>query len=358
MKDLSTRPQPTPAALGYRMPAEWHPHESTWLVWPKNPTTWVDRVPQIQETYLRMLALLTPNERVDLLVDDAQTENAVRRKLEGVNVAADQIEFHQIKTVDSWIRDYGPNFLLRQTEEEVELAYNHWTFNAWGNKYENLKADAAVLEKLGPILGVPRFVPGLVLEGGSIDVSGKGICLTTKQCLLNPNRNPSCSQSEIEQYLKDYLGVHQILWLEEGIAGDDTDGHVDDIARFVNPRTIVCALEEDSTDENYEPLGENYRRLQAARDLDGRPFEIIPLPMPGRVEIPDGRLPASYGNFYIANGVVLAPTFGHTNDSRAVGTLQNLFPHRKVIGMDCRPMLWGLGAFHCLTQQQPARISG
>lgn len=344
-----------PASLGYQMPPEWHPHQSTWLVWPKNPTTWRDQVAQIQETYLDLLALLTPNERVDLLVDDATTEKTVRDRL--THIDADRILFHRIKTADSWIRDYGPNFLLRATKDDKELAFNHWKFNAWGNRYEDLKDDAVIPERLEPILKVPRFAPELVLEGGSIDINDQGVCLTTEQCLLNPNRNPSKSKPEIEQYLKDYLGIRQILWLEKGIAGDDTDGHVDNVARFVNSRTIVCSLEEDPCEDNYAPLQENYHQLLEARDVSGRPFEIVPLPMPGPLHAPQGRLPASYANFYIANGVVLLPTFSHPCDNRALEILQKLFPDRRVMGLDSRTIVGGLGALHCLTQQQPALVS-
>ncbi|MDA2933838.1 agmatine deiminase family protein [Acidobacteria bacterium AH-259-D05] len=352
----SSSSQPLPASLGYQMPPEWHRHESTWLVWPKNRTTWPDQLPQIQETYLRLLALLTPNERVDLLVDNAETEKAIRQRLGLTDEVADRVLFHQIKTVDSWIRDYGPNFLLRETKETMKLAFNHWKFNAWGNRYKDLKKDAVIPERLEPILDVPRFTPELVLEGGSIDVNGQGMCLTTEQCLLDPNRNPSKSKSEIEQYLKDYLGILQILWLSNGIVGDDTDGHLDNVARFVNPRTIACSLEEDPSDENYQRLQENYRRLQEARDVNGCPFEIVPLPMPGPLNTQQERLPASYANFYIANGLVLLPAFSDLNDRRAAKILQKLFPDRKVIGVDSRTIVWGRGALHCLTLQQPASL--
>ena len=343
-----------PAALGYSMPAEWYPHESTWLVWPKNPLTWPDRVAEVRELYLQIITLLASQERVDLLVDDLDTADAVAGKLRERNAALEQIAFHPIKTADSWIRDYGPNFLLRRTQGKVELAFNHWRFNAWGNKYEDLKRDEVIPAQLEPLLKVPRFAPELVLEGGSIEVNGEGLCLTTEECLLSPNRNPGKSKSEIEQFLRDYLGVQQILWLRGGIAGDDTDGHVDNMARFVNPGTLVCALEKDPSEESYQPLQENYQRLQAARDGNGAPLEVIPLPMPGRLQTAQGRLPASYTNFYIANGMVLFPTFAHANDACAADILQKLFPTRKVIGMDCRSAVWGLGTLHCLTQQQPA----
>ena len=345
-----------PASLGYQMPPEWHPHESTWLVWPKNTTTWPDQVPQAQETYLHLLEILTPNERVDLLVDDAETEASIRERLGHTRVPAERVVFHHIKTTDSWIRDYGPNFIMRRTQRKIEPAFNHWKFNAWGNKYRELEADGDIPEQLEPILGMPRFKPALVLEGGSIDVNGEGMCLSTQRCLLNPNRNPSQSESEICQTLKDYLGIRQIVWLHQGIAGDDTDGHVDNLARFVNPRTIVCALEEDPADENYEALEDNYQRLRKARDAHEDPFQIIPLPMPFPIEGDQGRLPASYANFYIANERILLPTFGNPRDAQARDVLQRLFPDRQVVGVDSRALIWGRGALHCLTLQQPAAV--
>jgi len=346
---------PTPADLGFSMPAEWLRHDATWLAWPKDPVTWPDRVPLAQSIFLQMITLLSAQERVELLVDDAATEAVVLDRLKKMAVNRSNLRFHHIPTVDSWIRDYGPNFLLRDQGGSVELAFNHWIFNAWGGKYEELRKDTDVPSKIAPLLGVPHFTPGIVLEGGSIDVNGAGTCLTTEQCLLNPNRNPNLSKDQIEAYLKQYLGVRQVIWLGEGIAGDDTDGHVDDIARFVAPGTIVCGVEEDSADENYKLLQDAVQRLRRARDVNGQPFRIVQLPTPGRVEGLDARLPASYANFYIANGVVLAPVFGHRNDERAVEILQRLFPGRRVVGINCEPLVWGLGAIHCVTQQQPAR---
>ena len=351
-------PRPsTPASLGYKMPPEWHLHQSTWLVWPTNSTTWPDSVPQVQDTYLRLLDLLTPSERVDLLVDDAETERFIRERLGPASVPAERVVFHHIKTTDSWIRDYGPNFLLRTTQGKIEPAFNHWKFNAWGNKYEDLKEDADIPERLQTLLDMPCFHPALVLEGGSIEVNGAGVCLSTRQCLLNPNRNPSRSETEISQCLKDYLGIGHVVWISRGIAGDDTDGHVDNLARFVNRRTLVCALEEDPADENYEALQENYQRLQEARDEQGNPFEVIPLPMPLPVERDLGRLPASYANFYIANQRILLPNFGHRRDGQARDVLQRVFPNRQVVGVDSRALIWGRGALHCLTLQQPAALS-
>ena len=344
----------TPAALGFYMPAEWHPHAATWLSWPKDPETWPDRVTQVQEIYLQMIAALAPHETVNLLVDDVETETKVRGKC-GPAIAAN-IRFHQLQTVDAWIRDYGPNFLLGP---HGQLAFNDWIFNAWGNKYEELRKDDSIPERLEPILQLRRFSPGIVMEGGSIEVNGAGCVLTSEQCLLNPNRNPALSQTEIEQYLKDYLGVTKVLWLGEGIVGDDTDGHIDDIARFAAPNVIVCAVEEDPADANYEILQDNLARLRAMTDASGKPFEIVTLPMPGIVGGTSTaardleRLPASYANFYIANSVVLAPVFGHANDARAAETLQKLFPTRRVIPINCEPLVWGMGTLHCVTQQQP-----
>lgn len=368
----------TPAKLGYYMPAEWSRHAATWLSWPKDPETWPDRVPRVQEIFLEMMAALAPHEIVNLLVDDAETENTVRVRCEFDGV--ENIHFHQIPTVDSWIRDYGPNFLvsdklqfvaeadkkfgLGEEDDKLKfagqtLAYNDWTFNAWGNKYAELKKDDAVPALLESFLHVPRFTPGIVMEGGSIEVNGAGCVLTTEQCLLNKNRNPQLSRSEIEEYLGNYLGARKVLWLGEGIVGDDTDGHIDDIARFVAPNVIVCAVEDDPEDANYALLQDNLKRLQRLTDAHDRPFEIVTLPMPGVVGGTStdnrnfDRLPSSYANFYIANEVVLAPIFGHSNDSRALETLAKLFPTRRVVGINCEPLVWGMGTIHCVTQQQP-----
>jgi agmatine deiminase len=370
----------TPAELGYRMPAEWRRHTATWLSWPKDPETWPGRVPQVQETFLQMMAALVPHEVVNLLVDDEDTEEIVRAQcnFEG----AGHIRFHCLRTVDSWIRDYGPNFLVTEKSDKLQsiagsregssakdddklkfvghdLAYNDWIFNAWGNKYEELKRDDEIPRQLESILNVARFAPGIVMEGGSIEVNSAGVVLTTEQCLLNANRNPHLNRGEIEEYLKNYLGVRKVLWLGEGIVGDDTDGHIDDIARFVSPTKIVCAVEEDPADANYEILQDNLQRLRQMTDYNGDLFEIVTLPMPGVVGGTStdtrnlDRLPASYANFYIANSIVLAPIFGHANDQRALETLRELFPDRRVVGINCESLVWGMGTIHCVTQQQP-----
>ena len=346
---MSQKQQKTPAELGFRMPPEWHRHAATWLAWPKDPLTWPERVPQVEEAYLEIMAALAPHETVNLLVDDEATEEAVRARCNFE--ARENIRFHCIPTVDSWIRDYGPNFLVG---ERGELAYNDWVFNAWGDKYGELKQDDAIPRRLESVLGVPRFEPGIVLEGGSIEVNGAGVVMTTEQCLLNPNRNPHLDRAGVERYLRDYLGVEKVLWLGEGIVGDDTDGHIDDIARFVAPDIIVCALEDDHADSNHELLRDNYQRLLGERDARGKAYSVHPLPMPGTVGGREDRLPASYANFYIANNVVLLPVFGHANDSRAADILQRLMPERRVVPINAESLVWGMGTLHCLSQQQPA----
>lgn len=341
--------QVTPRSLGYRMPPEWAPHAATWLAWPHDPVTWPDRVPQVEEVYVQILAALTPHERVELLVKDASLEERVRRRLlqEGIT----NVRLHRISTADSWIRDYGPTFVK---DAAGGLAFVDWVFNAWGNKYETLLPDDSIPPKLEPILGLRRFEADVVMEGGSIEVNGAGSVLTTEQCLLHKNRNPDLDRGAVEGVLRDYLGVDQVLWLKQGIEGDDTDGHIDDIARFVDETTVVAAVEEDKTDPNHAILEENFRLLKSMKDAHGRPFKVVPLPMPGRVGDDEGRLPASYANFYIANSVVLLPTFGHKNDEKAQATLQGLFPGRKVVPIRCEDVVYGMGTLHCLSQQQPS----
>lgn len=343
----------TPSSLGYRMPAEWEPHEGTWLSWPKDPITWPEQLPQVEKIYAQMIEALSPHEKIFLLVNNEKTERAVREKLSSKKIFESNLKIHQIPTVDAWIRDYGPNFIVRQNGSRKELAFNHWIFNAWGNKYEELKKDTNVPKTIEPIVNVPVFRPGLVLEGGSIDVNGQGTCLTTEQCLLARTRNPHLTRQEIEQNLKDYLGVTNIIWLGEGIIGDDTDGHIDDIARFTHENTVVCAIEENSSDPNFKPLQDNLRRLERSKNEKGKKLNIVPLPMPGPVKYEGDRLPASYTNFLIANNVILVPIFNHKNDDKALGTLEKLFPKRKVIGIPCQDMVVGLGAIHCVSQQQP-----
>ena len=342
----------TPRGLGYRMPAEWEPHEAVWLAWPHDPVTFPDRVPVVEETYVRIIQALHGHEDVHLSVTDDRMKTRVAERLGKGNMDLRKIHFHIYDHVDVWFRDYGPIFVVKP--EGKRLAMVHWEFNAWGGKYEALIKDTRIPALIRQEMKIPCYAPGMVLEGGSIDVNGRGTLLTTEQCLLNPNRNPGLSREEIEERIMGYLGVRHIIWLKQGIAGDDTDGHIDDIARFVNPTTVVCAYEEDEGDKNFPILHENYERLLASRDQDGNKLAVVKLPMPGLVSGNEGRLPASYANFYIGNRTVLVPTFGHAKDARALEILQSLFHGREVVGIPCNDLGYGLGTLHCITQQQPA----
>jgi len=348
--------QATPRSLGYSMPAEWMPHRATWLVWPHNRETWPTQLETVREVWVRMMQALAEGEQVVLLVNDEQTREDVIARLKEVGGAMDNISILKMGTVDVWMRDYGPTFLTRGGSEN-RLAFNDWIFNGWGRKYRAYEDDDRVARDMATLLKVPVFNHSVVLEGGSIEVNGAGTCLTTEQCLLNRNRNPDMSRGEIEQFLKDALGVSHLIWLGEGIIGDDTDGHIDDIARFINPMTVVCVLETNSKDENYAPLRENYERLQGARDQNGHSLSVVTLPCPGPVDYEGLRLPASYANFYIANERVLVPVFDDPNDYKALGILQELFPERRVVGLPCKALVAGLGAIHCVTQQEPSILA-
>jgi agmatine deiminase len=335
----------TPRALGFRMPAEWEPHEATWIAWPHNRDDWPGRFAPIPWVYAEIVRKLARVERVRILIADRAAEQAARRVLgkTGANLAA--VEFFHAPTDRVWTRDYGP-LLVRNRAGEVALT--NWQFNGWA-KYEDWKNDAAIPGRIAAGLKLPAWEPGLVLEGGSIDVNGRGLLLTTEECLLSPvqARNPHLSRRDIERALGDYLGVRRVIWLRNGIAGDDTHGHVDDLARFVNADTVVIASEPDRSDPNYEPLRDN---LAILRKL---PLRVVKLPMPAPLIFDGPRLPASYANFYIANGLVLVPTFNDANDRVALNTLARAFPDREVVGIHAIELVWGLGALHCMTQQQP-----
>jgi agmatine deiminase len=342
--------QQTPRKLGYTMPAEWEAHECVWLSWPHNRGTF-PFLEEVETTFARMIAALYPNEKVQLLVRDAEMKSRVHQMLKDAGIPGEAMETSIAIYADVWFRDYGPTFVVNRRERKIAMVA--WKFNAWGEKYTDLMGDDAIPSFLNTVLSLPLFEPGVVLEGGSIEVNGEGIVMTTEQCLLHPNRNPTLSRKEIERYLQEYLGVKMVLWLCEGIAGDDTDGHIDDIARFSDSRTILCAVEEDENDENFQPLQENLRILRKARDSEGNPFHVVPVPLPGKREEQGMRLPASYLNFYIGNGVVIVPVFRHYNDERALEIIGKAFPGRTVVGIDCRSMVQGLGTLHCVTQQQP-----
>jgi agmatine deiminase len=340
-----------PCELGYRMPAEWEQHDAIWLAWPYDPTTFPDRVEKVEATYVKIIKEISESEQVNLFVkDDAMKQKATHLlKLGDINL--EKVSFFMFDYADVWFRDYGPIFLVNC---EAELAMVNWKFNTWGEKYSELLKDSQIPQVINDQMHLQCFKPGIVLEGGSIDVNGKGTLLTTEQCLLNKNRNPQLNKEAIEKYLKDHLCVNHIVWLKNGICGDDTDGHIDDLARFVSPNTIVCAFEENMNDENYAPLKENYDLLLGSVDQDGKKFDVVKLPMPGNIGAANQRLPASYTNFYIGNGKVLVPIFKQKNDKAALAILQKLFSDRKVVGIDCTDLVHGFGTIHCISQQQPS----
>ena len=328
------------------MPAEWEPHEATWIAWPHNRDDWPGRFAPIPWVYGEIVRKLSGVERVRILVSGPALEAQARRILRKIGANLEAVEFIQIKTNRVWTRDYGPIFLRGK---KGDLALTGWDFNAWA-KYPDWHEDAAVPAILAASLDLPLWKPGIVLEGGSIDVNGQGPLLTTEECLLSPvqARNPGLSRTAVEKKLRDYLGIDRVIWLRNGIAGDDTHGHVDDIARFVASETVVAASEKNREDANFEPLRENHILLREAG------LRVIPLPMPRPLHFAGQRLPASYANFYIANNLVLAPTFNDANDRVALATLARAFPGRDVVGINCTELIWGLGALHCMTQQQPA----
>jgi len=336
-----------PGNLGYRMPAEWEKHEATWLAWPKDPDTFPKGIIEpVEEAYIKIISALAKGEKVNLLVDGKETENKVLSMLSNKK----NIIFHRIKSADVWVRDYGPIFVKKNNE----IAATKWVFNSWGGKYKELLMDNETGMQIAKFTKKKIFEPGVVLESGSIETNGFGTCITTEQCLLNKNRNPKLSKEEIESYLKGYLGFENFIWLKGGIEGDDTDGHVDDIARFVNKDTVVCMAEENQDDENYKNLEENWVILKKANDQDGKKINAIPIQMPRKIEIPERRLAASYANFYIGNAVVLVPAFNDKNDEKAISIIGKFFPDREIIGIDCRDLVYGYGGIHCITQQQPS----
>jgi agmatine deiminase len=346
----------TPASLGYSFPPEWHRHKATWLSWPRpEGISFPDKYHTVPENLARIMAEIAPRERVEINVPNGNWERIVREQLKAHGCPTRNVFFHHIKTNESWCRDHGPAFVLKKGKSgKSTAAIVDWGFNAWGGKYPPYDDDDAVPTRIAEEMRLPVFYPKIVMEGGSVEFNGAGTVLTTTQCLLNKNRNPHLNKSEIEQYLKDFYGQKHVLWLGEGIVGDDTDGHIDDLARFINPTTIVTAVEDDPKDENYKILKDNRKRIEKLRDQDGEAFEILELPMPGTIEFDGQRLPATYVNFYFVNGALLVPTFGNKKrDKQAIEILQKHLPDRTVIGIDCQELIWGLGAIHCLTQQQP-----
>jgi len=336
-----------------RMPAEWVPHEATWISWPHNPDTWPGLLSAAEAAMAEVVAAIARSEHVHINVLDQTHRAHVSRQI-AANAPAEHLTFHEIASNDAWIRDYGPIFVLTQSGARTALDFE---FNAWGGKYPPWDLDQKAAAQIARALHTRCERPGMVLEGGSIDVNGAGCLLTTEQCLLNPNRNPTLTRREIEDQLQTWLGVDQIVWLGSGVAGDDTDGHVDDIARFVDEETIAAVVERNVDDPNFAPLDTNRRRLEALQ-LDGRAAaSVVELPMPAAIFAGAQRLPASYANFYIANEVVLVPVFDDAADDEALTLLGDCFPTRTVVPIASRALIQGLGGIHCLTQQVPAAVA-
>jgi agmatine deiminase len=361
----------TPAQLGYRMPGEWEPHEATWIAWPHNRDDWPGKFSPVPWVYTEIVRHLSRTELVNIIVTNVKMKRQTSDRLDRAGVDLKRVQFLRAKTDRVWVRDSGPTFIVRspslQGKEDDEPGPVHlvdWKFNAWA-KYPNHKSDnripLRIAAQLQFTLWSPRAEIGgklrrVVMEGGAIDVNGRGTLLTTEECLLSEVqcRNPGLDRAGVERVFADYLGVRHVIWLGQGITGDDTHGHVDDLARFVDPNTVVTVVESRRDDANYEPLQENLRRLEAARDQDGQPLRIVTLPMPAPVVFDGLRLPASYANFYLANGLVLVPTFNDPADRIALNTLAELFPDRQIVGIHCVDLVLGLGTLHCLSQQQPA----
>lgn len=349
----------TPREKGYRLPAEWEPHEATWIGWPHNRSDWPGKFAPIPWVYAEMVRKLTPGEIVCVIVESRAHELSARRALARAGCDESRVEFHRWPTDRGWTRDSGPTFLVNGARGAVAVV--RFAFNGWA-RYDDFRKDAKIADRIARALGLRVFRAArdgreVILEGGAIDVNGRGTLVTTEECLLDPKvqtRNPGMTRSDYEEVFRDCLDADRVLWLSRGIAGDDTHGHVDDICRFVNPHTVVLCREENASDENHRPLEENRERLEGMRLEDGSRIDIVFLPMPSPVAFDGHRLPASYANFYIGNSAVLVPTFNDSKDRVALGILAALFPGRSVIGIHALDLVWGLGTIHCLTRQQPA----
>jgi agmatine deiminase len=341
----------TPKDQGYFFPSEFAKHTATWLSWPHKEASWPGKIQTIYPIYSEFIKKVAEGEQVNInVVDGVMKEKAIAH-LQSVDADFRNINFFFHPTNDAWCRDHGPAFLVNPLEKKKMIV--DWGYNAWGGKYPPFDLDDNIPTLVANQYKLPVVYPGIVMEGGSVDFNGKGTLLTTTSCLLNANRNPHLDQIQIEEYLINYYGVSNILWLGDGIIGDDTDGHIDDITRFVNEDTVVTVVEENKKDENHEPLQENLKLLKKMRLESGKQINIVELPMPSPVVFEDMRLPASYANFYIANTYVVVPTYRDKNDDKALTILQTCFPDRKVIGLDSWDIIWGLGSFHCLSQQEP-----
>lgn len=343
----------SPREQGFTFPAEFALQRAMWLSWPHKEASWPGKIETIYKPYSQFIKLVAEDQEVCINVADENMKAFALRYIQEAGANMANVKFYLHPTNDAWCRDHGPAFLVNRAEKKKAIV--DWGYNAWGGKYPPYDLDDVIPTLIGEKLGLPVFHPGIVMEGGSVEFNGKGTLLTTTACLLNKNRNPHLSQKEIEKYLIEYYGVENILWLGDGIVGDDTDGHIDDLTRFVNEDTVVTVVEDDSNDENYALLKENLEMLHTMRLETGRQLNVIELPMPKAVIYEDQRLPASYANFYIANKYVVVPTYRDSvNDDKALDILQGCFKDRKVVGIDSTDIIWGLGTFHCLSQQEPA----
>lgn len=342
----------TPKELNYRFPAEWEKHRATWLSWPHKEESWPGKINSIYPVYAQFIKALTEGERVCINVNNEKMKTQAIQHLNKQNVDLSKVDLYIHPTNDAWCRDHGPSFLVNPNAKIKKIIID-WNYNAWGNKYPPYDLDDVIPTLIGKEFNIPVYNPGIVMEGGSVEFNGKGTLLTTTACLLNKNRNPHLDQTQIEKYLKDYYCVDHILWLNDGIVGDDTDGHIDDITRFVDHNTVITVIEHKKSDENYHLLKENVDLLDTMNVENGKKINIIEVPMPSPVVYDGQRLPASYANFYIGNAAVVVPTFRDKNDDKALDIIQNCFPDRKVIGLDSTDIIWGLGSFHCLSQQEP-----
>jgi agmatine deiminase len=342
----------TPKDLGYFFPAEFAPHEATWLSWPHKEESWPGKIHSVFPSYCAFIKCLSTSEKVCINVRDEAMKNFAEKKLKEIETDLSQVKFYFHPTNDAWCRDHGPAFLINQKAKEKKVIVD-WNFNAWGNKYPPFDLDDVIPTLIAKELKLPVFYPGIIMEGGSVDFNGKGTVITSASCLLNKNRNPSLSKNEIENYLLNYYGVEQVLWISGGIVGDDTDGHIDDTVRFINESTVIAVVEESMQDENHSLLKSNLSELKKMRLLDGKQINIIELPMPDKIIYKNQRLPASYANFYIANKCVIVPTFQSKMDEKALQIIKDCFPDRDTIGIDSTDIIWGLGSFHCLSQQEP-----
>jgi agmatine deiminase len=344
---------PTPQAQGYYFPAEFAPHIATWLSWPHKEASWPGKIHTIYPYYAQFVKVLTESELVRINVVDAAMQNFATEHLLKAGVPMEKVEFFLHPTNDAWCRDHGPAFLINPNAAQKKVIVD-WNYNAWGDKYPPYDLDDVIPTRIAEHYGLPVYYPGIIMEGGSVEFNGAGTLLTSTACLLNPNRNPHLNQEQIENYLRNYYGVEQILWVDEGIVGDDTDGHIDDTVRFVNADTVLTVIEPNEQDENHAILQHNLKQLQQMRLLNGKQLNIVELPMPDAVVYEDQRLPASYANFYISNTHVIVPTFRCDKDDQALSIIQQCFPERTVLGIDSTEIIWGLGSFHCLSQQEPA----